>query len=639
MFNFDKILEQWYKTTNRSVDSNSIRLGVESDWTCRKAKDFLQLDPTGMLSIIALRSAFKEYLKEHKYTCEQLLNGAWETARENIITLQSLLYDGEFGDIYKTMMQNITGNLNVLENKYTINDIESIDTIDKIIYTATEEFNKKLKHEQFDIGGKKHNVGRVLPKMLRFEHFKEFIYLLRNTSADDFICFALIDRTAETCDTEYDKKFDTFFAIGIKNNGNIYTISDRVTFSSLEHFYKTRNPARDFEHKVDYSYFPYYNIDNIKESFNHSQTLLLADKSGEDKKYNEMFGQHFSIEDKVYIAILITLAYDKYFTDTETYNYPLQYFTSELKFLQPGEQKENALTEYRTIVNLPDKDITYDTYVGKDNVYNTGLYDYLLDAYKEDINKNDLIKIHDSIISLDKINDHVWWLTRKHQAETIKKKLNENFREKEDAVYNWINDNLSKHATNLFNYIINTAPYDDIDNNYAMSEMCHPSNPENKPLLWKVFCNGEPLHTSSISVGETSKYNSKYIRNKCYCESEFGTIVYQKYQYGIIEGILMDDNDNRKYCIELIMRSHTDMERFFNVPNEELPLEIRRHFASRLNWCTAMAWKPYNGNSILDFTDPMNDIKDPYDEIMPKVKLIVSKSMLNKMVKKQNGTE
>ena len=639
MFNLDKILEQWYKTTHRAVDSNSIRLGIESDFTCMKAKDFLQLDSTGMLTILALRSAFKEYLRENKYTYDQLLNGEWETTRDNIVQLQSLLYDGEFGVVYKEMMKNITNNLNVLENKYTTDDIESIDTIDKIMYTAAEEFNKNLKHEQFDIGGEKHHVGIVLPKMLRFEYFKEFIYSLRNAPVDDFICFALIDRTAETCDTEYDKRFDSFFVVGVKNNGNIYTVSDRVTFSSPEHFYKTRNPARDFERKVDYSFFPYYNIENIKGSFDHSQTLLLTDGKTEDNKYNTMFGQHFSLEDKVYIAILITLSYDKYFTDAETYNYPLQYFTSELKFLQPGEQKENVLAEYRAVVNLPNKDIKYDTYTGTHNVHNTGLYDYLLDMYKEDINRNDLVEVRDSIISLDSVNDHAWWLTRKRQAETIKEKLNENFREKEDAVYEWINNNLHKNDTNLFNYIINTAPYNDVDNNYAMSEMCHPSNPENKPLLWKVFRDGEPLHTSSISVGETNKYNKKYVRNEYCCDSEFGEIRYEKYRYGVIEGILMDDNDNRKYCIELAMRSHTDIERFFNVSNEELPLEIRRHFAPRLNWCTTLGWKPYNGNCILNFTDPMNNIQDPYDEIMPKVKLIVSKSMLNRIVKKQNGTE
>lgn len=637
MFNIDEILEQWYKTTNRSVDSNSIRLGVESDWTCRKAKDFLELDPTGMLTILALRSAFKEYLKENKFTYEQLLDGEWIKVRENIVNLQSLLYHGEFGAVYKEMIKNITSNLNVLENKYTINDIESIETIDKIMYTAAEEFNKKLKHEQFDIGGEKHNIGRVLSKIFRFEHFKDFINSLRNTSMDDFICFALIDRTAESCDTEYDKNFDTFFVIGIKNNKNIYTVSDRVVFDSPEHFYKTRNPARDFEQKVDYSFFPYYNIEKIKESFNHSRSLLLTDGKTEEEMYNSMFDQHFCLEDKVYIAILITLAYDKYFIDTETYEYPLKYFTSELKFLQHGETKENNLTEYREVVYPPSKDITYDTYNGEKNVYNTGLYDYLLNDYKDYIDCNDLIVARDSIVSLNEINEYAWWLTRKRQSEVIQEKMQEDYRNKEDNIHRWINNNLTKNADSLFNYIIRTSPYDDVKNNYAMSPMCQSNNPENKTELWVAFKNGEPLYTSSIQIYETSKYNDRYCRNEFYCDSELGTIKYEKFHYGVIEGIFVSDNDNRKYCIELKMRSHTDMERFFGVSNDELPLEIRRHFSPRVDVWSIMGWKPYTGNSILNLTDPMNSIKNPYSEIMPKVKLIVSKSMLNKIIKIQEG--
>ena len=49
-------------------------------------------------------------------------------------------------------------------------------------------------------------------------------------------------------------------------------------------------------------------------------------------------------------------------------------------------------------------------------------------------------------------------------------------------------------------------------------------------------------------------------------------------------------------------------------------------------WGT-MAWVPYQGNCILDFTDPMNDIKDPFNNIKCSISLHVSKSMYNKIKK------
>ena len=44
-------------------------------------------------------------------------------------------------------------------------------------------------------------------------------------------------------------------------------------------------------------------------------------------------------------------------------------------------------------------------------------------------------------------------------------------------------------------------------------------------------------------------------------------------------------------------------------------------------------WKPYDGNSILQFTDPMNNIRDPWHDFPIKVVFRMSKSKYNKLVK------
>ena len=107
----------------------------------------------------------------------------------------------------------------------------------------------------------------------------------------------------------------------------------------------------------------------------------------------------------------------------------------------------------------------------------------------------------------------------------------------------------------------------------------------------------------------------------------------------LFDAWIEEDNNNRTCEITLLLRSRSDFEKFLNVSNEELPKEIRRHFCARLDWCTALGWKPYTGNCILDMVDPMNEIRDPYEEIRIRVTLHVSKTMLNKFVKLQSGKE
>lgn len=103
--------------------------------------------------------------------------------------------------------------------------------------------------------------------------------------------------------------------------------------------------------------------------------------------------------------------------------------------------------------------------------------------------------------------------------------------------------------------------------------------------------------------------------------------------------MLDNDNNSRKYKIDLVLRSHDDLLTFFNLKSiEDLPLEMRKHFYAVSGACSSLAWKPYIGNSILDFTDPMNDIENPFNRIGCKISLYVSKTMLKKNLVNSNKT-
>jgi hypothetical protein len=108
--------------------------------------------------------------------------------------------------------------------------------------------------------------------------------------------------------------------------------------------------------------------------------------------------------------------------------------------------------------------------------------------------------------------------------------------------------------------------------------------------------------------------------------------------YGTRNCIWLAGDNDRKYCeIELILRSHSDLEKFFNITNEELPQVLRKHFYSRSGPCTLYSWKPYTGNSILEFTDPMNDIKDPFEDFGCHISIVLSKSKLRELKRKIKG--
>ena len=46
-----------------------------------------------------------------------------------------------------------------------------------------------------------------------------------------------------------------------------------------------------------------------------------------------------------------------------------------------------------------------------------------------------------------------------------------------------------------------------------------------------------------------------------------------------------------------------------------------------------ISWQPYRGNSILSFTDPMNDISDPWNDYPIGINFYLSKSKYNQLVK------
>ena len=94
------------------------------------------------------------------------------------------------------------------------------------------------------------------------------------------------------------------------------------------------------------------------------------------------------------------------------------------------------------------------------------------------------------------------------------------------------------------------------------------------------------------------------------------------------------DNSCRAVDVMLIFRSYTDLVKYLKFDSvRELPVELQHWLYVRIDSWSIAGWKPYNGNSILHFTDPMNDIRDPWHDFPIKVIFHMSKSKYNKLVK------
>lgn len=626
----NEIFEAYLKATGKDPTDNSIRFGVESDALCHKAKSYLDIDNTGLLSILTMREAYKSFIKEHYYTIEELLNGNWYEEKKKFIHVEYLLNSGKAGEVYNKFIDLIIKHASVLGKNYTEEDIESIKKIENIITKAIEKFNDKysFKHEKFSEGETKINKNvTILPRLYRFQHLKLFVDKMKNASEDNFICMALIDRTNEKIEDEYyDNNLDSFFAFGFKNNGIVWVVSDRVTYDSPEGAFKSRNPSRAMRDKIDYDWLPYYKLDKIKQSNEHvNQVLLPFNDNAKENGYNIV--DLFDDEGIIYSTLIMTLIYNKYFCNPIEENFNRKYFSSEIKLLPLNDSKALVSCNELQLPILPN-DIKADTYIYEGKSYSNSIFDYLIDQYPL---KTELPTLKSFIGDKETAEKYIWWNIRKQQKDHIEACLKEqdNY-EGRKKLEEWQRINIAKNIKSIVKTIIETLDRDGFKNNYKNS-YCSDEK-DNRKMFWEAFRDDDNLDTYSLKTFE-NEHKQSFARYDDYAETEYGNIYYSL--YGTRNYIWFAGDNDRKYCeIELILRSHSDLEKFFNITNEEIPQALRKHFYSRSGACTLYSWKPYTGNSILEFTDPMNEIKDPFEDFGCHISIILSKSKLKELKRK-----
>lgn len=628
MSNFDlqKILESWMLATgDEKLDFDKIRIGVESDWLCHKAKQMLTKDPTGVLSAFAMRAAYVKYINEHSMSVKELVDGEWDKIRGYWDDLYNQLYVDNAGPLISSTEDKIIAIIKSFGETLTReqlheNEFENvfIDAFDKYDQYKADVFKNPDNLTPVT------NVS-VVKKLHYFEHYKQFVDALRSSTEDNILVVAFIDRTAEKIETEYDEEFDKFFAFGIKRNGGVAVVSDRVTYSSLEHSYKTRNPARDLNQKIDYSHLPYYKYDKIVNTFDKHSSLLLPSSNTEE---TTKFCEEFDVEGYIYIATILNIIYNKYFETDEGWNKTPVLFSSEVKFLTAAQSKELIVRDETDII-LPELTCTATEYKGEENAWNYGIYDFYIDMFPV----TDVVKFNfNAIATKEDMQNNAWWAVRKAQADAIQTGLEKSHNyQTEKEISRIIVPRIQENIGSLLFYTLthNDSKYFD---KYSMDKE------EDKPVLYKEWGKQAELDTIQVTSKQYKStsdwFESKYYSNRYTVRYVDDLALYNNDGSCVVNVWWEHDNNCKSVDVTLIFRSYSDLVKYLKFESiDELPLELQHWLYARIDPWSMAGWKPYNGNSILQFTDPMNNIIDPWHAFPIKVVFHMSKSKYNKLVK------
>lgn len=630
MANFDlqKILEAWMLATGEEKkDFDKIRIGIESDWLCHKAKNLMQTDPTGTLSAFAMRAAYNKFIKEHSFTLEDIINGAWDEIKTAWADLYNQLYVENAGPIINDTQKKIIDIINKLGEDITKEQLQEND-FETVFVDAFDNF-KRFNIDTFKHPHSLDNVDnpRVCGKLFFFEHYKQFIDALRSSSEDNIIVVSLIDRTNETVETEYDEKFDKFFAFGVKRNGGIVVVSDRVSYSSPSHARKTRNPSRDHYNKIEFDHLPYCNLDEIMSNTEKTTQLLLPSP---DHTAKFKFCEGFDIEGYIYIATLLSIIYDKFFKGSDNWDKDCLYFSSEIKFITAAQSTDIVEVNEHSVV-LPESNVTAVGYKGTEDAYNHGLFDHYIDRFPV----TETLPVPTNVLATkEDMEKQAWWAVRNAQREAVLKGLSDSYHSgRRHEVATFVSNHIYENLDKIIEYAFTTddsKPFCD----YNVSDL-RLHEEDDRPVLHKLY--GEhadipAIQIKSIQYGRESDWFKPSRWHNDDWRSYDDMII--DISDGSVSAWWMGDK-NRSITMKVFLRTYTDLVKFLGLSStKDLPIELQHYLYTRYDMWSRLSWAPYRGNSILSFTDPMNDIEDPWNELALGVVFYLSKTKYNEMIKK-----
>lgn len=622
--NISDILETWAKFTNLDEEKNS---WIVNSWDYtfhRYNEKIIKLSKSynipDTILIIYLKNLFIWYLKQTKISL-------FDCFEDNIdLSLIKKLYLGFCSNDVIHIEKDFYNNLNYISSKMMkkklIGNIDFSKIVEDNLDIIYDEL-LKCHLEIYQKGQKINTIESVCTEIFVFNTLVDCLYVLQNQPDALYICYISNHNTS-----------DGYFGFFIKNNGNIFSINERVEEAYIGQHSHGRN-HRFVEQKTE-GLFPYQLFEFSNYDYKgYARTYTLKNK--EDEKISLI-----DLEDNSYIVLLITIMLLKMkFEGTELdgpvkySNYYLQNNLQSLKqrkdidlmvidnnqIMQSNQQLFNNLITKLTSENVLKGQFNTDfnktvhpelDYRENGNFDNNIFIDLYGDGFKlhpELLMIDNSLKFlssnnnsQDDIINAEFIGTEkqlslqLYYEARKQLADYIQEKMKaeyQNFITEFKSIDNWYHQKIDEHRDRVTKIIVQNYVTDKQNNDLASSE-------------WRI--SGRNL---SFSYNEDGSYGRWY--------------GYDRY--------------NGKPCnckIKMQLTSWQDIE---FILGEEVPKIIKGY---EYNRGSGLGSK-YYGNELLDVVDPIVRIKTPFESRGSfsynsnyydfSISLYFSKSGLNKYIK------
>ena len=280
------ILEKWIKYSKYDPDEHSFNImsaHYAMNRICKEVASIMEMDTQGLFSLLYIKTKFEKFCSSVKVTLTDVLNKTdglddddWEMWR--------LLHSDVVSDAEKSIISLVHS----IEQQHTTHkaigetDIEQERAIlaDAII-AAVEE----LKHCHLEIyvkGGQIQPIEKFNLNIRKFNTLVECLHAIENSPDAAYVCYI-------SC---YDTP-DGYFGYFIKNNGNIFSINDRVN----EMFPKQHQASRGgrWREAKKMRLFPYYVLENVDSETDQC----------DDAKTSEHDISLFDMEPDAYLPLVI----------------------------------------------------------------------------------------------------------------------------------------------------------------------------------------------------------------------------------------------------------------------------------------------------------------------------------------------
>lgn len=608
------LLNYWLKITNFNSQQTSFKIFTNDYKFHEKNKKiikfFNEYDSSGIIPLLYAKMAFIDLINTSQFTLLDLLQNNIENFDE-IKILYNEFNSDKFVEFEKEVIQRFETILVQLNVTNLIGNLSVTNLL-----TCTKNVLEDILSLNFDVykkGGIVKSFDKFSGKIHVFETLSKCLLTLENSDDAVYLCYISKENSP-----------DGYFGLYIKNNGNLFSINERINEKYIGQHKNMRSNRYTSDKKYDL--FPYdifeflgedykgyateHKIDESKLNFNNLNTeslmniiimiYLLNQKyvnkniDSEEVYINSLFDVNVKPMLELNKCELIPYANNSSLVKTHK-NFEINFSKEAFldgslcnEFNYSSDKKYNECGCFKNInqgmVEKFGKDFDLDTVLK--NVFETDRTALLLDSdVNGELKKRNVPFNNEYIGNKRQMELQAFYLTRKKLAQHIYDKQIESL-EKFGGV-----EKLKEWYHNL---LINNL---DMIVQKCIEVYNNPS--QGKMNIWCGIGDKHEVNFNFIKYSNTDDHDT-YMW--CTLNNVCNNINHIKYPYTWGDRIQSKDLFNQKECFHWFQFNpinYKHLNEFFNV---EFPDFCEGY------WIPTHGFKPYTGNSILDIVDPVDEL-------------------------------